>query len=162
MKVLWGTSLDPIRDGDRFDGEVFAAAETDDALLRALDDAVEQEAEIIMDAELPLGWGIVKWLGGAMFLLYCTSALNTGVTLEEGYHNAPGLFWAAVIGGLIWLVLLLVENHRKNSLSTAKSAPPSASGRKKRCKPAMTRWTCRRTRWRWTCWPCITGSGTAR
>ena len=36
MKVLWGTSLDPIRDGDRFDGEVFAAAETDDALLRAL------------------------------------------------------------------------------------------------------------------------------
>ena len=120
MKVLWGTSLDPIRDGDRFDGEVFAAAETDDALLRALDDAVEQEAEIIMDAELPLGWGIVKWLGGAMFLLYCTSALNTGVTLEEGYHNAPGLFWAAVIGGLIWLVLLLVENHRKNSLSTSK------------------------------------------
>lgn len=41
MKVLWGTSLDPIRDGDRFDGEVFAAAETDDTLLRALDDAVE-------------------------------------------------------------------------------------------------------------------------
>ena len=36
MKVLWGTSLDPIRDGDRFDGEGFAAAETDDALLRAL------------------------------------------------------------------------------------------------------------------------------
>lgn len=43
MKVLWGTSLDPIQDGDRFDGEVFAAAETDDTLLRALDDAVEQE-----------------------------------------------------------------------------------------------------------------------
>ena len=33
MKVLWGTSLDPIRDGDRFDGEVFAAAETDAVLL---------------------------------------------------------------------------------------------------------------------------------
>lgn len=37
MKVLWGTSLDSVRDSDRFDGEAFVAAETDTALLRALD-----------------------------------------------------------------------------------------------------------------------------
>ena len=43
MKVLWGTSLDPIRDGDRFDGEVFAAAETDAVLLQRLEKAQEQE-----------------------------------------------------------------------------------------------------------------------
>ena len=119
MKVLWGTSLDPIRDGDRFDGEVFAAAETDDALLRALDDAVEQEEKIIMDAELP-GWlSFLKWLGEIVFFIMVGGFAKSGASLENIY-NPPGMFWAAVIGGLVWLVLWLVENHRKNSLSTSK------------------------------------------
>lgn len=119
MKVLWGTSLDPIRDGDRFDGEVFAAAETDDALLRALDDAVEQEEKIIMDAELP-GWlSFLKWLGEIVLFIMVGGFAKSGASLENIY-NPPGMFWAAVIGGLVWLVLWLVENHRKNSLSTSK------------------------------------------
>ena len=119
MKVLWGTSLDTVRDGDRFDGEVFAAAETDDVLLRALDDAVEREEKIIMNAELPLWLSFVKWLGGIVFLLCCVSVLRADVTLTEGYHNAPGIFWAAAIGGLVWLVLWLVERHRRRRLSTS-------------------------------------------
>lgn len=119
MKVLWGTSLDPIRDGDRFDGEVFAAAETDDTLLRALDDAVEQEEKIIMDAELP-GWlSFLKWLGEIVFFIMVGGFAKSGASLENIY-NPPGMFWAAVIGGLVWLVLWLVEKHRKNSLSTSK------------------------------------------
>ena len=119
MKVLWGTSLDPIRDGDRFDGEVFAAAETDDALLRALDDAVEQEEKIIMDAELP-GWlSFLKWLGEIVFFIMVGGFAKSGASLENIY-NPPGMFWAAVIGGLVWLVLWLVEKHRKRSLSTSK------------------------------------------
>lgn len=119
MKVLWGTSLDPIRDGDRFDGEVFAAAETDDTLLRALDDAVEQEEKIIMDAELP-GWlSFLKWLGEIVFFIMVGSFAKSGASLENIY-NPPGMFWAAVIGGLVWLVLWLVEKHRKRSLSTSK------------------------------------------
>lgn len=119
MKVLWGTSLDPIRDGDRFDGEVFAAAETDDTLLRALDDAVEQEEKIIMDAELP-GWlSFLKWLGEIVFFIMVGGFAKSGASLENIY-NPPGMFWAAVIGGLVWLVLWLVEKHRKRSLSTSK------------------------------------------
>lgn len=119
MKVLWGTSLDPIRDGDRFDGEVFAAAETDDALLRTLDDAVEQEEKIIMDAELP-GWlSFLKWLGEIVFFIMVGGFAKSGASLENIY-NPPGMFWAAVIGGLVWLVLWLVEKHRKRSLSTSK------------------------------------------
>lgn len=119
MKVLWGTSLDPIRDGDRFDGEVFASAETDDTLLRALDDAVEQEEKIIMDAELP-GWlSFLKWLGEIVFFIMVGGFAKSGASLENIY-NPPGMFWAAVIGGLVWLVLWLVEKHRKRSLSTSK------------------------------------------
>ena len=119
MKVLWGTSLDPIRDGDRFDGEVFAAAEADDTLLRALDDAVEQEEKIIMDAELP-GWlSFLKWLGEIVFFIMVGGFAKSGASLENIY-NPPGMFWAAVIGGLVWLVLWLVEKHRKRSLSTSK------------------------------------------
>lgn len=119
MKVLWGTSLDPIRDGDRFDGEVFAAAEADDTLLCALDDAVEQEEKIIMDAELP-GWlSFLKWLGEIVFFIMVGGFAKSGASLENIY-NPPGMFWAAVIGGLVWLVLWLVEKHRKRSLSTSK------------------------------------------
>lgn len=119
MKVLWGTSLDPTRDGDRFDGEVFAAAETDDTLLRALDDAVEQEEKIIMDAELP-GWlSFLKWLGEIVFFIMVGGFAKSGASLENIY-NPPGMFWAAVIGGLVWLVLWLVEKRRKRSLSTSK------------------------------------------
>ena len=119
MKVLWGTSLDPLRDGDRFDGEVFAAAVTDDTLLRALDDAVEQEEKIIMDAELP-GWlSFLKWLGEIVFFIMVGGFAKSGASLENIY-NPPGMFWAAVIGGLVWLVLWLVEKHRKRSLSTSK------------------------------------------
>ena len=119
MKVLWGTNLNPIKDGDRFDGEAFVAAETDTTLLRTLDDAVEQEEKIIMDAELP-GWlSFLKWLGEIVFFIMVGGFAKSGASLENIY-NPPGMFWAAVIGGLVWLVLWLVEKHRKRSLSTSK------------------------------------------
>ncbi len=119
MKVLWGTNLNPIKDGDRFDGEAFATAETDDALLEALDDAEEQEEKIIDSAELPLALLIIKWIGGIAFLLCCAGMSRANVTLAEGYHNAPGLFWAAGIGGPVWLVLTLIEKYRKHRMNNS-------------------------------------------
>ena len=120
MKVLWGTNLNPIKDGDRFDGEAFVAAETDTTLLRTLDDAVEQEEKIIMDAELPWWLSLLKWLGGMAFLFCCLVVLKANAALADCYHYAPGIFWAAGIGGPVWLVLWLVEKHRQRSLSTSK------------------------------------------
>lgn len=118
MKVLWGTSLDPIRDGDRFDGEVFAAAETDAVLLQRLEKAQEQEEKIITDAELPLGWYILRELGGLLFLIVLSGILRANATLAQGYRNAPGLYWAGGIGGVLWLVLWLTEKCRQRRRGT--------------------------------------------
>ena len=123
MKVLWGTNLNPIKDGDRFDGEAFATAETDDALLEALDDAEEQEEKIIDSAELPLALTIIKWIGYIPLLIFLPDflfLLSDGYEpFVKAYNNEPVFYQICGVLAVVSLVLTLIEKYRQHRMNNS-------------------------------------------
>jgi len=123
MKVLWGTNLNPIKDGDRFDGEAFATAETDDALLKVLDDVEEQEEKIIDSAELPVVLTIIKWIG--YIPLFCLLPdflflLTEGYErIMEIYNNEPVFYQVCGVLVVVSLVLTLIEKYRQHRMNNS-------------------------------------------
>ncbi len=121
MKVLWGTSLDPIRDGDRFDGEVFAAAETDTALLRELDAAEKQEAKILSSANLPRVWYMLMVAAVVMLSgFFPRHYVRRYVPLFEALRDHPGLFWFGAGCVMYLLVIWVVQKARERRVNMSK------------------------------------------
>lgn len=117
MQVLWGSAEGLLANDGRTE-DAFVTAETDAGVLQRLEKAQAQEEKLVADAERPLGLRILRWLGTMVFLVVVSGALKADVTLAQGYRNAPGLFWAGGIGGVVGLGLWLAEKYRQHRRGT--------------------------------------------
>ena len=105
MKPFLGIDLTTDKKNEQINGAEFLVQTTSVALTNTLEASSEKAEKTIEIAKLPLPFRIIQYICGLAAILIVSSILKADVSLAEGYHNAPGLFWAAGICAAIWLVL---------------------------------------------------------
>ena len=116
MKPFLGIDLTLNKKNDQFNGNEFLVQKPSSALSESLEASTDKAEKTIEKAKLPLPLRIVQFISGIAALILASGILKADVSLAEGYHNAPGLFWAAGICAVLWLILWLCSNHKAKSV----------------------------------------------
>lgn len=122
MKPFLGIDLTLNKKNDQFSGNEFLVQKPSSALSNSLEVSTDKAEETIDKSKLPLPFRIVQFVCGIAALLIATGILKADVSLAEGYHNAPWLYWSAGICIGVWLVLWLWSKQKaKTVLETEES-----------------------------------------
>ncbi|MDY6181698.1 MAG: hypothetical protein SPI15_12755 [Candidatus Faecousia sp.] len=105
MKPFLGIDLTIDPKNEQINGKEFLIQLPSATLSQSLDTSTDQVNQIIKTSKLPLPFRIFQFICGICALLIASGILRADVSLEEGYQNAPWLFWAGGICAAVWLVL---------------------------------------------------------
>ena len=122
MKPFLGIDLTTDKKNEQFNGTEFLVQTPSAALANTLESSSEKAEKTIETAKLPLLFRIIQFICGIAALLIASGILKADVSLAEGYHNAPWLYWSAGICAVVWLVLWLWSKQKaKTVLETEES-----------------------------------------
>ena len=123
MKPFLGINLTTDKKNDQPNGSQFMVQATSSALSDALERSMDRAEQTIETSKLPLPLRAAQFICGIAALLIASSILRADVSLAEGYHNAPWLYWLAGVCAVVWLVLWLWSGKKaKTVLETDQSA----------------------------------------
>lgn len=105
MKPFLGIDLTTDKKNEQFNGNEFLVQTPSAALSQSLEVSSEKAEKTVEKAKLPLLFRIVQYICGFGALIIVSGILKADVSLAEGYQNAPGLYWAAGICAVVWLIL---------------------------------------------------------
>lgn len=79
----------------------------------------QENEQMEQKASLPLGLRVLKGLCWIVWLIILCGILKSDVSIVQGYHNAPILYWAFGVCFIGWLVLLIYGRVRmKQAVNT--------------------------------------------
>ena len=116
MKPFLGIDLTLNKKNEQFNGSEFLIQKTSVALSESLEASTDKAEKTIEKSKLPLPFRIAQFVCGIAALLIAGGILKADVSLAEGYHNAPWLFWAAGICAVLWLILWLFGKQKAKSI----------------------------------------------
>lgn len=116
MKPFLGIDLTLNKKNEQFNGDEFLVQKPSSALSKSLEASTDKAEKTIENSKLPLPLRIVQFICGIAALLIASSILKADVSLTEGYHNAPGLFWAAGVCAVLWLILWLCSKQKAKTI----------------------------------------------
>ncbi|MBP3434766.1 MAG: hypothetical protein J6K62_00335 [Clostridia bacterium] len=116
MKPFLGIDLTLNKENKQFNGNEFLVRKPSSALSKSLEVSTDKAEKIIDKSKLPLPLRIVQFICGIAALFIASGILEADVSLVEGYHNAPGLFWATDICAVIWLILWLCSKKKAKAI----------------------------------------------
>lgn len=116
MKPFLGIDLTLNKKNEQFNGSEFLIQKTSVALSESLEASTDKAEKTIEKSKLPLPFRIAQFVCGIAALLIAGGILKADVSLAEGYHNAPWLFWAAGICAVLWLILWLCGKQKAKSI----------------------------------------------
>lgn len=116
MKPFLGIDLTIDKKNEQQIGDEFLVQQPSVALLESLDVSIEKADETIEKSKIPLPFRIVQYVSGFATLLIVSGIMRADVSLSEAYQNAPGLFWAAPICAIIWLLLYLWSRQKSKTV----------------------------------------------
>lgn len=123
MKPFLGIDLTIDPKNEQINGKEFLIQLPSATLSQSLDTSTDQVNQIIKTSKLPLPFRIFQFICGICALLIASGILRADVSLEEGYQNAPWLFWAGGICAAVWLVLWICSKQKaKTVLKTDESS----------------------------------------
>ena len=118
MKPFYGIDRTTLKKNTFHEGDCFIAATVSDMTRQSYERALQSAAKELEATKLnPLLRGIktaCQWI--ALLIFFGTIRSLRNVTLAEGYENAPGLFWAMAICGIVWLVLTILTNRKAKTV----------------------------------------------
>ena len=118
MKPFYGIDRTTLKKNTFHEGDCFIAATVSDMTRQSYERALQSTAKELEATKLnPLLRGIktaCQWI--ALLIFFGTIRSLRNVTLAEGYENAPGLFWAMAICGVVWLVLTILTNRKAKNV----------------------------------------------
>ena len=82
------------------------------SLERSFDEVERLEKSI----KLPVALTVIKWITLFLGFIICPQLLTSDVTFEQGYSNAPALYWIGPISLVIGGSLYLFDKRRKKRL----------------------------------------------
>lgn len=116
MKPFLGIDLTLNKKNEQFNGVEFLVQKPSSALSKSLEASTDKAEKTIENSKLPLPLRIVQFICGIAALLIASGILKADVSLTEGYHNAPGLFWAAGVCAALWLILWLCSRQKAKTI----------------------------------------------
>ena len=127
MKPFLGIDLTTNRKNDLFNGAEFLAQTPSVALANMLEDSSEKAEKTIETAKLPFLFSIIQFVCGFAALMITAGILKADVSLAEGYHTAPWLYWIAGICAIVWLVLWLLSKQKAKTVLEAEESEQTFS-----------------------------------
>lgn len=107
MKPFLGIDVTNDKKNEKANGSEFLVQMPSAALANSLETSIGKAEETIDQSKLPLMFRIIQYLCTFAALMIAVGILKADVTITQGYHNAPALYWicgiCAVIGGALWL-----------------------------------------------------------
>lgn len=116
MKPFLGIDLTTNKKNEQFNGDEFLIQKPSVTLSESLEASTDKAERTIEKSKLPLPLRIVQFICGIAALLIAGGIFKADVSLAEGYHNAPWLFWAAGICAVLWMILWRYGNHKAKSI----------------------------------------------
>lgn len=118
MKPFLGIDLTHDKHNEQANGREFLAAAPSPALAQSLERSSGRALETLEAARLPMALRVIQWICGAAAALIGVSIIRAlaNVSIQEGYHNAPVLFWIVGICLPVWLVLKLLSLRREKAV----------------------------------------------
>lgn len=114
MKPFLGVDLTQNKKNDQINGEEFIIQKPSPALAQSLESALGRSGDMIEKSKLPLILRIIQYLCYFAAIVTVLGILRSDVPISEGYKNAPYIYWAAVICGVIAAVLALLGKIKAN------------------------------------------------
>lgn len=118
MKPFLGIDVTLNKKNEQMNGNEFLVQKTSSVLSESLEASTEKAEHTIQKAKLPLPFRIAQFICGIAALLLAGGIVKADVSLAEGYHNAPWLYWTAGICAVLWLILWLCGRHKAKSTLT--------------------------------------------
>lgn len=123
MKPFLGIDLSLDKDNEQMNGQQFVVQRTSATLSRCLEVSFNEAEERFEKSQLPLIFRIVQSICGIASLLFFLGILRADCTIKEAYHNAPWVFWALGICGIVWMILSILGHFKsKEVLETDESS----------------------------------------
>lgn len=116
MKPFLGVDLTTNKKNEEGNGKEFLVASPSLALQESWNRSFANAQEKIEQSKLPLPLRVIQWICGFGGLLVFFGILRADVTFEQGYKNAPGLFWFCGIALVIWAILKIAGTVKKNKV----------------------------------------------
>lgn len=121
MKPFLGVDLTTNKKNEQVNGNEFLVAKPSNTLVQSFERSSENAEETIEKSKLPMPIRIIQWIcgaGGAIVAVGIVRSLlrSDGISVQQAYQNAPGLFWFAGIALLVWVVLKLVSVRKAKSV----------------------------------------------
>ena len=127
MKPFLGIDLTTNKKNEQINGTEFLVQTPSAALANTLEDSSEKAEKTIETAKLPLLFRIIQFICGIASLMITGGILKADVSLAEGYHNAPWLYWTAGICAVVWLVLWLLSKQKAKTVLEAEESEQAFS-----------------------------------
>ena len=122
MKPFLCIDLTADKKNEQSNGEEFLVHKTSATLSNFLDTSIEQANATTEQSKLPLALRIIQYICGIAAVFCILGLLKAGVSLAEGYRNAPWLYWVAGACAAVWLILWICGRQKaKAVLSTEES-----------------------------------------
>ncbi len=122
MKPFWGTDLTHDKHNEVWNGDEFCVQRPSAEQAKALAEASGQAQNLMKQANLPGGLGIVKAICGLGVLVVVAgmAGRSSDISLAQAYENASSVFWIGGACAIVFLVLFLMERFRaKKSLGSS-------------------------------------------
>lgn len=116
MKPFLGIDLTSDPKNQQINGKEFLIQIPSAALSQSLEASADQVERIIKKSKLPLPFRVIQFVCGICALLITSGILGADVSLEEGYQNAPWLFWTAGTCAVIWLVSWICSRQKAKTV----------------------------------------------
>lgn len=127
MKPFLGIDLTENKKNEQPNGAEFLACKPSAAMARSLETSSEKADAAIESAKLPKPLRIIGYICSIVTLLLVGGIVRASVSIEEGYRNAPALYWAAGICGFVWLILWLWGKQKSKTVLQAEESTQSIS-----------------------------------
>ena len=105
MKPFLGIDITHNKDNEQPNGDEFLVQRPSAVLLKSLEASTDNVDDTVNKSQLPKPFRIIQYICGLIALLIGAGILKSDVSLAEGYHNAPELYWAAGICAVAWVIL---------------------------------------------------------
>ncbi len=116
MRPFWGIDVTRNKKNDHPDGDPLIVASSSASMAEDVNEATEQADAMEQKAKLP-GWiRVIYSVCAVAALLIAGSILRADVTFEQGYKNAPALYWIGGVCGVIAIALFAWSKLRRSKV----------------------------------------------
>lgn len=129
MKPLFGIDITTDKKNETVNGKQFVIRALDQAQMQALEQRTEALQQTVERAKLPLVLRVIKSICGYLTIIVLVVLFRAAfdIGLSQAYNNAPYVFYATPVLGVIWLALFILSRKKESAVFEEAGAEQQAA-----------------------------------